>query len=98
MKGGWVMMKGLKCMLVLMGVLLLATSALAKADVLKKKTLMLRDGASNTIMILCIDKYKFIQTIIYSPNGNFSVSLIQMLEPTPTGGKPAECYRSNTTS
>jgi hypothetical protein len=69
-------------MLVLMGVLLLATSALAKADVLKKKTLMLRDGASNTIMILCIDKHKFIQTIIYSPNGNVSVSLIQMLEPT----------------
>jgi len=32
MKGVWVMMRRLKCMLVLMGVLLLATSAFAEAD------------------------------------------------------------------
>lgn len=32
MKGGWDMMKTLKCILVLMGVLLLATSAFAEAD------------------------------------------------------------------
>ena len=67
-------------------------------NVLEEKTLTLRDGTKNTIVILCIAKHKFIQTVIYSYNGDVNVSLVQMFEPTPTGGKPAECYKSNITN
>src|SRR5210317_1127878 len=49
MKGVWVMMRRLKCMLVLMGVLLLATSAFAEADLVSTVT----EGCKKEIDYYC---------------------------------------------
>lgn len=68
------------------------------STVINENTFYLNGDTKNTIAILCIEGHKFIQTVIYGPNGNVSVSLVQVLERTSTGGKPAICYKSNITN
>lgn len=76
-----------------------STPLLADSLVVSEKEIILQNGNKASILILCIDGFKYVQAIVYDYNGKaISASIAQMKEKSTTGEKPVSCYKSDTSN